>query len=542
MPEENKTQNFLGKIFLHSSLFWKYGERSEIIVYLKTEKGLSSIGASQDRHGIPRDAWNCENELADMFDSALKATHKVSFDKDENVAFAKEKIGYYLEVQYSGLDVEKLNKTLDAFSKNRVKEQIAFNAHNVWSNSMRAISMQYARPDKYDERAMDVYTAYLTDLVKTRLEKGNLDSVKVPDDRLSFWSKYIMGRSYTFGVDTLKVEVASLTDEQVKVLDSQIKAGFPSKEICESYGDRYNEEAIKYRREYPFELQDRMRQDILNWLEMQMVEDALKGKYYDQSGDISIFMDKEEKEKFEKMSFTQMEEKYGLDLLKTNKGAVMIELKLKKAKEKGGAALEKALDSLMDLLEERRASRYCSDISDEVQYRLLKGIKKSYQKFGAEDMKFRKVFEKMVIDPVVSQDDLAKRVKLYKDVLDGNLGSRGDSISKSVLEETIEKNYERLLAKQLKRKKFFAELQELSSGKADVNELKSSLKARRGAMAKETVENTGFAANTVLAERAMEGFGISPKAVKSVKEKISKRRQNQKTVRDIVKRLKDKNK
>lgn len=539
MSKENKTQDFLDKIFLHSSLFWKDGPRSEVIVYLDTEKGLSPIGADQSRHGVSRDVWNCENELAQMFDSALKATRKVSFDKDEDVALAKEKIGYYLEVQYSGLDVEKLNKTLDAFSKNRVKEQEAFNAHCVWGNAMRSISMQYARPGEYDVKAMEVYTAYLTDLVRTRLEKGSLDSVAVPDDRLSFLDK-LSGKSYTWGVETLKHDVAYLTDEQVKKLASQIEAGFPSKETCEFYSGRYNEEAIKYRRQYPSKLQDEMRQDILNGLTMRAVEDALKGKYYDQSGDISIFMDKEEKEKFEKMSFAQMKEEYGLDLLKTNKGAVMIELKLKEAKEKGGATLEKALDSLTDLLEERRTSPYCPDISDEVQYRLLKGIKKSYQKFGAGDVKFRKVFEKMMVDSEVSQQDLAERVQFYKDVLDGNLDRRSNFVLKSADKKALTEKYERLVEKQLKRKKFFAELKELSSGKADITKVKASLKARKAAKAKETIENTGFAANTVLAAHAMEGYGISSKAVESEKKKISEKRQ--KTVENIVKRSKDKGK
>ena len=420
------------------------------------------------------------------------------------------------------LDEKKLNETLQAFSANRVKEQEAFTAHCVWSNSMRAISMQYARAGKYDVKAMEVYSAYLRDLVQARVKGKSLDSVPVPDARLSLLDK-LGGKSYTWGVESLKVDVSSLTDEQAKKLASQIEAGFPSKETCEFYSKKYNDEAVEYRRQYPSKLQDEMRQDVLNALTIRAVEDALKGKYYDQTGDISIFMDDKEKAKFEKMSFVEMKEAYGLGLLKTYKGAAMIEVKIAEAKAKGGNALGAALDSLTKLLDEKKKSSYCPEISDDVTYRLVKGVKKSYQKFGAEDIKFRKFFEAM-IPSQHRQNDLNDRVDALKKILDGQYGKIGEYILKTDGKKATAERYDRLRAKQLKQKKFAQEMTALSTGKADITKVKAALKARKADKAKEMVENTGFAANTVLAEHAIEGYGVSSKAVETEKKKISEKR------------------
>lgn len=529
MSKNDKSQDLIDKIYLHQSLFYKDGERSELLVYLETEVGKSAIGADQYRHGVARDEYNCENELAEMFDQALKATRKVSFDKvsfddGENVAFAKEKIDYYIEAQpYANVDKNKLNETLKAFSENRIKVEEAFTAQCVWGNAMRAISMQYASPRHYNAKAMGLYTDYLTELVKARVKGENLDAVPVPNDKLSFLDK-ISGKSYTWGVETLKGELRVLTDAQAKKLASQVEAGFPSKETCEFYSEKYRDEAVEYRRQYPSEKQDEMRQDVLDALTMRAVADALEGKYYDKTGDISIFMDKDEKDKFEKMSFKEMVEEYGLQLLKTHKGATMVELKLAEAKAKNGQALGEALDNLIELFEEKRKSYFCPDVSDEVQYRLLKGLKSSYQKFGTEDEKFRIIFEAMLIDDQFRQDDLADRVDTYKNALEGNGDRKGEYLIKYYGKNEIAKRYDRLRAKQLKQKKFFVELKELAFGKIDTSQIKMTLKARKAAKAKEMVENTGFAANTVLAEHAMEGYSFSKKAVESEKNKISEKR------------------
>lgn len=524
MSKENKSEDFLDKISLHQSEFYKDSPRSEVVVYLDTAKGLVSIGSNQDRHGVARDSYNYENELADMFDSALNATRKVSFAKNEKVAEAQEKIKNFVMEQDYTTDLGKLNETLEAFSHNRVKEQEAFQAHCVWTNAMRSISMQYAESEKYDVKAMEVFTAYLTDLAEARVKGKNLDEVPLPNDRLSFLDK-LSGKSYTWGTEALRDDLRLLTDEQAKKLASQIEAGFPSKETCEFYGQKYNEEAIKYRREFPQKLQEEMRRDILNALTMRAAEDALKGKYFDMTGDMAIFMDEKEKAKFDQMSFADMKKEYGLDLLKTYKGAAMIETKLAEAKEKDGETLGNALDCLEELLDEKRKSYYCPDVSDEVQYRLLKGVKKSYQKFGAEDMKFREVFGAMSVDGQLKQKDINERVAAYQQILDGKSGKIGAYMLKTYGRETLEAKREKLQAKQLKQKKFFAELAELSSGKADITKVKETLKARQAAMKKEAIENTGFEAAHVVAEHALEGYGVSQKAFASEKEKISKKRE-----------------
>ena len=509
MSKQKEVGNFLENVqFKHVS----YSDHTELVVYLGDGKNICTVGSNKERHGIPYDVYDYKNELIDVFDNALQAVRDVSFADVKDVAIAQKMISEYVATQSYSIDRKALNKKLQAFTENRNEAEDAYRASDLWRSYFQQISVLYGKPGAYDAKTINLYEGYLNDLLEAREKGENLDSVKSLTERASLWNK-ISGNVHNFGEEVLQHLIGKLTDEQVKFVKGALECGFPGDSTCKAYADKYRKEAALIRSKYSAKQSDKLRSEILNAQSMYQVEDALCAKYYEQTGDLSIFMKKEEKEAFDKMSFGEMVDAYDLNLFKTHKGAIMIGLKLAEAKEKGEEELGNALDKLNGLFDKKKESFFSLAASDEVKYRLFKEVRKSYQKFGMHDEKFRGIFKRMIPAPV-KQNDMKEQDESGKD--------------------------KRLSSRLILRKKFAVEVTELATGKIDVEKAMKKVKKREAELRKQVLENTGFEANAALAAASEKGYIRTKQAVEAENKAVAKKRKA--TLDNMMNKKKEKNK
>ena len=502
MNKETSTKDKLSSLKLKLLNYYQnYSPVSDVSVRIADDK---SWGIALDRQGqntTARDEYCLINEVGRMFDEVKEATNKVSFEGVSDAKAAQKIINGYLNEQLYEVDEKALNASLDKFAKNeneaRSEEQFA----SVLTNTLRRVALNYGKPMKYDVTGMKVMGDYFADVVKAKLAGKDVKDVAAPDSRLSLLNK-IAGKSYNREVETFVAHIETLSPQHLKKLDSILEMGIPGVETCEGYAKKYYAKGREIRGKYNAKDIKMMRDDALMFLTNRMAEDALKGKYFDQTGDLAIFMDDKEQALVSKMSFEKMAEVYGMDLVKTHKGATLVGLKLAQAKENGDAELGKSLEILADMVKDSRSESEHPDVSVEVRQRLLDNVKMSYQKFGPDDDKFREVFNALIPNPC----ELAA-INTYM--------RAGDDTPL----------HKKLFARCVGVKKLTAEATELATGKANIREAKKRLKSRQKAMREEMLNNTGFEANAALAEQAARGYMPTEKAVKNEKATIKEKRQ-----------------
>jgi len=519
MGKENTAESRLSSLNLFMLNYYDYTSPvSEVMVGIGNDSSRRG-GVSLDRQGdhpTRRDEYCLDNEIARMFENVRRMTDEFSFEGVADAATARKAVENYLSGQLCSIDEKALDEKLDKFVKNDMEAEQEEYAGSVWRNTLRRISMNYGKPGAYDVDGMRVMGEYFADVVKAQIKGEDVNAVPMPDSRLSLLKK-ISGKSYNYEVEYFAQVVERLSPRHLEKMSSMLEMGIPGKETCEGISDQYWKKGREIRGKYSRKDREDMRSDALKFLTKQATADALKGKYFDETGDLSVFMDDKEKANFEKMSFAEMAETYGMALVKTHKGATMVGKKLAKAKEKGGEALGEALDKLTVMIHDSRHESNHPDISLEVRQRLLDNIEKSYQKFGPADDKFRAAFNELIPNPC-------------------ELGAMNTELRNS--ENTP--LHKKLFARNVLLKKINARATELATGKSDITAAKKRLKSRQKEMKQEMLDNTGFAAVAALATQAEKGYAVTPKAVEHEKTEVKKGRQA--SLDKMIERKKEKSK
>ena len=114
-------------------------------------------------------------------------------------------------------------------------------------------------------------------------------------------------------------------------------------------------------------------------------------KYYEETKDLSIFLSDKEQEEFKSMTFKDLNEKYGTDLITTHKGAALLTHKLHEEKSKG----QDISSSLVELKEIAKKSHLTPNNDITLRRYIFDELKKDYQKFATDDMEYRAVIEEL---------------------------------------------------------------------------------------------------------------------------------------------------
>ena len=137
--------------------------------------------------------------------------------------------------------------------------------------------------------------------------------------------------------------------------------------------------------------EDALRTEMLKRYASERIKGAMQLKYYNETGDVSIFLNEKEQAEFEKMSFAELKEKYDTELVTTHKGAALATLKLHQEKKTGGN-LAQSLEEYNGLINKAK-----SDVNFDMNIRryIFDEIKKDYQKFAPNDKAYKDIVENL---------------------------------------------------------------------------------------------------------------------------------------------------
>lgn len=312
---------------------------------------------------------------------------------------------------------------------------------------------------------VDVYAEYIKELSQ-KSTYSEREAVKEPATRQKgLW--HFFKRLPEGGI---KNAFSQLRDEDTKWCQDFLK-----KEKLETTAlGKSGEELIEKWRNTGYEKgqPEALAENLLKRYASSVLKDALQNKYYQQTGDIGIFMAEGEKERFEKMSLSTMLEEYSSEeLLSTHKGAVMIAAKIKEAKTD-----TKLLAESLVKLKEFISSSKPVNRPLAVREHLLHSLSGQYQKFMPAGKEFEAVFK--ALEPSSWEKEFIKEIK-----------------------DKVPVEAERW-------EKYITETERLSTGKEDVSEAKKRLDKKWKASQNKEPDISGVIVAEYIAKDLMKGYEL----------------------------------
>jgi hypothetical protein len=177
-----------------------------------------------------------------------------------------------------------------------------------------------------------------------------------------------------------------------------------------------------------------LRTEIFKEYASERIKGAMQLKYYNETGDLSIFLSEKEQEEFNQMSFAELKEIYGTELVTTHKGAVLATLKLHQEK-KEGKTLKESLEAYTSLIKEARKE---ANFDMGIRRYIFDEISKDYQKFAPNDMEYRAVVEALAPSKteIASINGYQALIEEKRDSVSQNNIARLDKIRKMQLQFT----------------------------------------------------------------------------------------------------------
>lgn len=179
-----------------------------------------------------------------------------------------------------------------------------------------------------------------------------------------------------------------------------------------------------------------------------LVEDALKAKYYDQTKDLSVFADGEKKEKIAKTSSTDLIAGYGSDLLVFNEANIIVFSKIA-AEQKNGQDVSPALGALREVYSSaatRDSDRYAlSNFPESVKKRVFNFVyanRRNYFRHAEECVNIVKSLygaNEETADIITGKRDICKAKEALKERLESrkNALNAGERVSGAVIADNI---------------------------------------------------------------------------------------------------------
>lgn len=443
----------MDKITLEKSNFYKGGPMEEVFFYVHHEGDKISLGNGQDIYGRLRDESNLYNIVSEINEASQDAYDAFDATVFSSSTEAMQKINEYLLTTPYTYDAEKTSSELEEFVRIEKKLQDSWNydicLRQVKDVSTRAIE---GMPEDIKQNCL----GYIRDVIAENvLPTGK--KVKTIDARRSIGDK-MLGKNkvgeFTAGFfHNLEYSIGLLKGTPyIENVYELFEEGFP-KEVNVKEEKKANEEIrMKINSTFPREREDKLRTSLLNKYAFEHIRGAMQLKYYEETKDLSIFLTAKEQEEFKSMSFAELKEKYGTELVTTHKGAVLATLKLHQEK-KEGKTLKESLEAYTSLIKEARKE---ANFDMGIRRYIFDEISKDYQKFAPNDMEYRAVVEALAPSKTeiasingyqalieekrdrVSQDNIARLDKIRKMQLqfthDSDIIITG-KIAKSDLEE-----------------------------------------------------------------------------------------------------------
>ena len=414
---------------LNKSLFYKDIAREEVGFYVEGNKEKKiTLGFDQDKYGRSRDYANCINDIAPINEEAREAYESFDATLYSTSNQANQKIEEYIASTSYGIDEEKLSKELEAFVENREKINDAWYFQYCLSDirKISATDLEGLTPE-----AKDNCLGYIKDAIDECIEPSG-KKVKSINARRSFMER-VTGKNIVHEMPFSNVAHGVRRLSETKYID-EIKElyeeGFPDIAKVDEKRNTCSEEIKELSYVFPFKREDELRTSMLKLYGKEHIRGAMRLKYYEETKDLTIFMSEKEIEKFKAMSFSELKEAYGTELVTTHMGAVLATLKLHQEKEEG-KDLKASLASFDELITKAKIEEANFDIN--IRRYIFDEIQKDYQKFSTYDMEYRKIVKNL------APTDIERgTVKYFATNIKGKEGDEAHSTLIERLHERVE--------------------------------------------------------------------------------------------------------
>ena len=380
----------MDKITLEKSNFYKDGPMEEVFFYVHHEGEKIALGNGQEIYGRLRDESNLYNIISEINEASQDAHDTFDATVFSTSAEAMEKINEYLSTTPYKYDEEKTSSELEEFVKTEKLLQDAWH-YDICLRCIKDVSTKAIEemPEDVKQNSLD----YIRDVINENiLPTGK--KIKTIDSRRNFGDKLFGRKSigeFTEGFfHNLECSIVKLKGTPyIENVYELFEEGFP-KEVNIKEEKKANEERNReIYSTFPHKREDKLRTSLLNKYAFEHIRGAMQLKYYEETKDLSIFLTAKEQEEFKSMSFAELKEKYGTELVTTHKGAVLATLKLHQEKNEG-KPLKESLEAYASLI--KKASTEANfDMS--IRRYIFDEIAKDYQKFAPNDMEYRAIAE-----------------------------------------------------------------------------------------------------------------------------------------------------
>ena len=382
----------MDKITLEKSLFYKGGQMEEIFFYVHHEGKKFALGNGQDTYGRMRDNYNLYNIVSEINEASQEAYETFDATVFSTSAKAMQKITEYVEKTPYDYDEKKTTSELEEFVKTEKLLQNSWN-YDICLSCIKDVSTIAIEniPEDTKQHSLE-YIREVIDETITPTGKNitSINGRRGFTDRLfgrngisDFYEGFFNNLSYTIG----RLKDTPYMDN----VSNLFEKGFPSVVDIKEQKTVNEEERLKIRADFPHQREDALRTAVMNKYAIERINGALQLKYYDETKDLSIFLTEKEQEQFNAMNFSDLNEKYGTELVTTHKGAVLATLKLHQEKQEG-KPLGESLKLYKGLISEAKQE---ANFDMNIRRYIFDEIKKDYQKFAPNDMEYRAIAEEL---------------------------------------------------------------------------------------------------------------------------------------------------